>query len=95
MASRNFWWQASGGVTSGVIQGAFENLTVADNDSFHLEKLHFEAAIDGSADETQFFIQNGQLASEEIQAEIPRLTGDAGEPRDGSCERSNSSWRPS
>jgi len=69
----NFWWQASGGVPSGVIQGAFENLTVADNDSFYLKKLHFEAAIDGTADATQLFIQNGQLASEEIQAEIPRL----------------------
>lgn len=69
----NFWWQASGGVTTGVIQGAFENVTVADNDSFQLEKLHFEAAIDGSADTTQFFIQKGQLASGQIQAEIPRL----------------------
>ncbi len=69
----NFWWQASGGVPTGVIQGAFENLTVADNDSFYLEQLHFEAAIDGSADATQFFIQKGQLVSGQIQAEIPRL----------------------
>ena len=69
----HFWWQASGGVTSGVIQGAFDNLTVADNESFRLEKLHFEAGIDSSADETQFFVQNGQLASEEVQAEMPRL----------------------
>jgi hypothetical protein len=73
MAPQTFWWQASGGVPSGVIQGAFENLTVADNDSLYLKKLHFEAAIDGTADATQLFIQNGQLASEEIQAEIPRL----------------------
>ena len=69
----HFWWQASDGVTSGVIQGAFENLTVVDNESFLLEKLHFEAAIDGSTDATQLFIQSGQLASGEIQAEIPRL----------------------
>ena len=69
----HFWWQASGGVTNTVIEGAFENFTVADNESFRLEKLHFEAAIDGSADATQLFIQSGQLASGEIQAEIPRL----------------------
>ena len=69
----NFWWQAIDGVSSGIIQGAFEDLSVADSDSFHLKTLHFEAAIDGRADATQLFIQKGQLASAQMQAEIPRL----------------------
>ena len=69
----HFWWQASDGLTSGIIQGAFENLTVADNESFRLQELHFEAAIEGSADATQLFFQSGQLVSGESQAAIPRL----------------------
>ena len=69
----NFWGQANGGVPSGVIQGAFENLTDADNDAFQLDKLHFEAAIDGSADTAELFIQKGQLALGQMRAEIPRL----------------------